>query len=128
MGVKIDSTFTPNPDWMEKLYRAARVALDKTAVATHSDLVLSGTMPKDTGALQDLSTSIDRERLAEGLVLISSFTPYARRLYYHPEYNFRRDKNPLAGGRWFDPYLTGYAKSAFIPTTFQSFLAQEMAK
>ena len=29
-------------------------------------------------------------------------TPYARRLYYHPEYNFAKDKNPEAGGYWFE--------------------------
>jgi hypothetical protein len=29
-------------------------------------------------------------------------TPYARRLYYNPEYNFSKDKNPNAGGLWFE--------------------------
>lgn len=29
-------------------------------------------------------------------------TPYARRLYYHPEYNFSTEKNPQAGGYWFE--------------------------
>lgn len=29
-------------------------------------------------------------------------TPYARRLYYNPQYNFSTDKNPLAGGLWFE--------------------------
>lgn len=30
------------------------------------------------------------------------FTPYARRLYYHPEYNFSTEHNPQAGGMWFE--------------------------
>lgn len=29
-------------------------------------------------------------------------TPYARRLYYHPEYNFSQEKNPQAGAYWFE--------------------------
>ena len=29
-------------------------------------------------------------------------TPYARRLYYHEEYNFSTDKNKEAGAYWFE--------------------------
>ncbi len=29
-------------------------------------------------------------------------TPYARRLYYHPEYNFSQEHNARAGGYWFE--------------------------
>lgn len=28
-------------------------------------------------------------------------TPYARRLYYHPEYEFNKEHNAEAGGYWF---------------------------
>lgn len=28
--------------------------------------------------------------------------PYARHLYYHPEFNFGHDKNAEAGGYWFE--------------------------
>ena len=34
--------------------------------------------------------------------MVTYETPYARRLYYHPEYNFRKDVNPLAGAYWFE--------------------------
>ena len=34
-----------------------------------------------------------------------SDTPYARRLYFHPEYNFKRGNNANAGGKWFDSFL-----------------------
>ncbi|MGH1117209.1 minor capsid protein, partial [Bacillus paranthracis] len=36
-------------------------------------------------------------------------TPYARRLYYNPHYNFSKDENPYASGLWFE-----LAKSRFI--------------
>lgn len=29
-------------------------------------------------------------------------TPYARRLYYNPQFNFSKDKNPNARGLWFE--------------------------
>jgi hypothetical protein len=29
-------------------------------------------------------------------------TPYARRLYYNPQYNFSKDVNPNAQGMWFE--------------------------
>lgn len=29
-------------------------------------------------------------------------TEYAKRLYYNPQYNFSKDKNPNAGGLWFE--------------------------
>ena len=43
-------------------------------------------------------------------VSVVSDTPYARRLYFHPEYKFRKDKNANAGAEWFEPYLTGNKK------------------
>lgn len=35
-------------------------------------------------------------------------TPYARRLYYHPEYNFSTEKNAQAGGYWFERMKAQY--------------------
>ena len=37
-------------------------------------------------------------------------TPYARRLYYHPEYDFSTEKNPQAGGYWFERMKQQYKK------------------
>ncbi|MED2978196.1 minor capsid protein [Bacillus swezeyi] len=28
--------------------------------------------------------------------------PYGRKMYYNPQFNFSKDKNPLAGGLWFE--------------------------
>ena len=35
-------------------------------------------------------------------------TPYARRLYYHPEYNFSQEKNSKAGAYWFENMKAQY--------------------
>lgn len=83
-------------------------ALIKTADAMITDLVDSQTMPMDTGVLQNDSTGVSKKRPLK--ITISSNTPYARRLYFHPEFNFRKDKNPKAGAEWFKPYIEGNKK------------------
>lgn len=49
-------------------------------------------------------------------------TPYARRLYFHPEYHFYTGENPSAGGEWLNPYLPGGEKQNYIPRVFARFL------
>lgn len=96
-------------------------ALLKTADALKTDLIQSQTMPFDTGALQNRSTFVDDSQSNMGSVSVVSDTPYARRLYFHPEYNFRKDKNPNAGGMWFEPYISGDKKD-FVKETFERFM------
>lgn len=50
-------------------------------------------------------------------------TPYARRLYWHPEYDFRQDKNQYAGGLWMQTYIDG-DKRHFVKETYGKFLKQ----
>ena len=85
-------------------------ALVETADALKSDLQKSQTMPFDTGVLQNRSTFVDDSMKKSGRVTIVSDTPYARRLYFHPEYNFQKNKNKSAGGLWFSPYISGNKK------------------
>ena len=91
--------------------------LTKTADALKTDLQQSETMPFKTGQLQNRSTFVDDKEAETGKVYIVSDTPYARRLYFHPEYNFSRAENREAGGAWFEPYISGrkkdYAKRVF---------------
>lgn len=56
---------------------------------------------------------------ANGKVSIVSSTPYARRLYYHPEYHFQKYENPFAGGKWFTPWLPGGANADFAQNAFK---------
>lgn len=91
-------------------------ALIDTAEAIKTDLVNSQTMPLDSGTLQNDSTFVDTKGALKGVVTIASDTPYARKVYFHPEFDFRKDKNKNAGGRWFDPYLTGNKKN--LPIKF----------
>jgi hypothetical protein len=55
-------------------------------------------VPKDTGGLE--SSSIRTSNIGQGVLKWD--TPYARRLYYNPQYNFSKDTNPNAQGLWFE--------------------------
>ena len=103
---------------LEALDAAAQRALEKTAELIHIEVEQAQVMPFDSGHLQNDSTFVDLSGSAEGHVDLVSSTPYARRLYYHPEYNFSKEENPNAGGEWFAPWADGgehenLAKEAF---------------
>lgn len=54
--------------------------------------------PEDQKYLQ--MSALAASKIGDGSVIWN--TPYARRLYYNPQYNFSKDKNPNAGGLWFE--------------------------
>lgn len=70
------------------------------------------------GNLQNNSTFIDYTDIQSGKVTLSSSTPYARRLYYHPEYHFDKGENPNAGGKWYTNWLPGGRKQDFCQKAF----------
>lgn len=118
--------FKPDPAWLARFDKQAKEALERTGAMLYSDLVLSQTVPFDTGTLQNVFTYPDYEAAKEGKIRIVSKGPYARRLYFNPQFNFRTDKNPHAGGRWFDPYLAGHYKGQFVPKAFAKALELTM--
>lgn len=61
-------------------------------------------VPKDTSML--IQSGIINTKIGSGQVQWK--TPYARRLYYHPEYNF--DQSPERGAYWFDRMKTQHKK------------------
>lgn len=116
--MQVKSTVKMNFPRIKQLTQAAVTALEMTAEALHAEVVRAQVMPFDMGNLQNESTFVDYSESNQGKVSLVSSTPYARRLYYHPEYNFQADENPFAGGEWYKPWLPGgvsqdYAKNAF---------------
>lgn len=103
---------------------AAIRALEKTGEALRTEVVQAQVMPRDTGELQDKATFVEYGKSKEGVVSLISQTPYARRLYYHPEYNFRRTENPNAQGKWLEPWISGDKKN-WCRNAFVAFLKQE---
>ena len=117
MAVKVSSTIKLNEAKLKELTRQQYVSLAQTADALITDIRDEQLMPFDTGNLQNDSTFLDDSQKEQGRVSIVSATPYARRLYYHPEYDFRHTNNAKAGGKWFEPYISGN-RTDFLKDTF----------
>jgi len=104
------------------LEKANKQAFEMTVEAVLSDIKTSAVVPKDTSALED-SGIVDTSQIENMIAFIVFDTPYARRHYWHPEYNFRTDKNINAQGKWMQAYIDGDKKN-FINETYMKFLKQ----
>jgi hypothetical protein len=102
---------------------AARQAAVEAMEKLRKDLNNSETMPFDTGDMQNNQTfvSVEGEDTVNGedvySVSLVTGSPQARRLYYHPEYQFQQGHNDNAGGLWLEPYINGDKKD-FAQTEF----------
>ena len=101
-----------------QLTSAAVTSLEQTADRLKEDVKNAQVIPRDTGNLQGESFFVDTSQCGDGIAMLVHSTPYARRLYYHPEYNFKTDKNPNAKGEWFDDWLPGGKNEDFCADTF----------
>lgn len=119
--MQVKSTVKMNMPRIRQLTGAAIKALELTAEALHTEVVQAQVMPRDTGNLQNESTFVDYSQSARGKASLVSSTPYARRLYYHPEYNFQTDENPSAQGEWYKDWLPGGKKENFAPEAYKVF-------
>lgn len=109
------------PDKIRKLQEISQKAFELTVNAVMEDIKMSQTVPFNVGTLEESGFSVI---VAEELVARIIFdTPYARRLYWHPEYNFRKNKNMNAGGLWMQTYLDGEKKD-FVKEAYGTFLKQ----
>lgn len=110
----INTRIKLNTALLKELDKQKEVALSQTAEALKTEVQQAQVMPRDVGTLQNNATFVDDSDVQNGRVSLVSSTPYARRLYFHPEYNFDRTHNKSAGGRWFDNWLDGkFATDAF---------------
>lgn len=109
---------------IRKIQEAAKAAAAEALEVTYTNLTESKTMPFDTGDMQNNQTFV--EQTEQGAVLITG-SPQARRLYYHPEYNFQRGKNKNAGAGWLEPYISGDKKD-FVKTEFAKALKRRIGQ
>jgi len=105
-----------------RLINAQTQALGMTAEALKTDVMTSAVTPKQNGDLER-SASIDMTRIKQGKVKLVYTVPYASRVYFHPEYNFRTDKNANAQGQWLEGYISG-DKMEFAQKAFRKFFKQ----
>ncbi|MFT8347687.1 minor capsid protein [Clostridium saccharoperbutylacetonicum] len=118
MSVKVSVKIYPAK--IEQLQKASKQAFEMTVEAVLSDMKTSALIPKEHGTLEDSGFV---EITSDFVASIIFDTPYARRLYWHPEYNFRQDKNANAGGKWMQPYIDGDKKD-FVKQTYMKFFKQ----
>lgn len=114
---------------VNRLVSLAKTALVQTAEDLHTDVQNAQVVPRDMGTLQGEAMFVDKSLVDYGKISIVNNTRYARRLYFHPEYNFHREEwfdetgkshggNIAAGGEWFKPWIDGEYKD-FCPKTFK---------
>ena len=114
--MKVKVTF--NKAVLQRISDAAKAAAVDTMEQLCTDLTMNAkTMPFDLGDMQNDQTfvAVDGEDIINGvetyLVSLVTGSPQARRLYYHPEYNFQRGENSDAGAYWLEPYISGNKKN-----------------
>lgn len=120
----VTSKIKLNVPKINQLSRATATALEKTVSALHTEVVNAQVMPFDTGNMQNDSTYEDYSNSKKGKVSLNTSTPYARRMYFHPEYNFQKTENPNAQGNWYEPWINGKNKN-FCKNAFSQFYKKE---
>ncbi|SHK38008.1 hypothetical protein SAMN02745248_02406 [Hathewaya proteolytica DSM 3090] len=116
----VNSKITINKIRIKQLTHAQTQALEMTGEALHTDVLQAQVIPFKSGNLQNESTFVDYTESNKCKVTLVSSTPYARRLYYHPEYNFSTEENPNAKGKWYQDWIDGNKKD-FCKKAFKAF-------
>lgn len=127
---------------LDGLRREIMDAALETMAAVKGEVVTAQVVPFNDGTLEGSMGAIDQS-VQEGEIVTSlcvGDTPYARRLYHHPEYNFQKVNNPNtpgngtkkgnanAQGKWMEPWLPSGEHESFIPETFEDRLRARLDK
>lgn len=118
-NVQVTSRVELNMSVLNMLDNAMYDAMAMAADATLTELRDRQVMPYYMGNMQNDNTFVDDSQ--KDKVSIVADTNYARRLYFHPEYNFRRGNNSRAGGKWFESFLN----DDFITSAYAKLLKQK---
>lgn len=103
----VNSRVVLNQHIINQIKKEAVQALEMTGDEVLDEVVDAQVIPFNIGTLQNESTFVDKSKSNQGHVRITSSTPYARRLYFHPEYNFQTENNPNARGKWLEDWTEG---------------------
>lgn len=114
---KLKVTVKMNDKMLLLLTKSQRQAANLTMEAVKRDIEKAEIVPRNIGTLEE-SVAVKMGLLDKGKLKLEYNTPYARRLYYHPEYNFSHEENANAQGEWLEPYINGEKKD-YIMDTFK---------
>jgi hypothetical protein len=97
---------------------ALATALAKSGYVLQDDIRQEQVIPRMDGTLSGEGFTVDVSTAKLGYIRFTFDTPYARRMYFHPEYHFHRepwvdsegkkhDGNPNAQGLWMELWMEG---------------------
>ncbi len=114
---------------IEAIQRAMQDAALEAMGLLRTEVTTAQVMPFDTGTMQNARTSVVQEVLPDAIhTALVTDTPYARRLYFHPEYNFQTANNANARGRWLRDWMPGGAQEGWLQTAYESALKRRLPK
>lgn len=123
--IKVNSRVKIDQIAIKKLTKAATTALEQTAGVLHTEIGQSQVIPMDKGTLSGEGFAIDCSESSQGKVSLIHNTPYARRLYFHPEYDFNDEFHANAQGEWFKDWMLGGEKEDFTGKAFAQIYKRE---
>lgn len=133
----VSSKIKLNMTKINQLSKASITALEETTDALKTEVIQAQVMPfghnicnKDGkeihhgGNMQNDNTFVDYSKSKQGKTSLITSTPYSRRMYFHPEYNFYKGENANAQGNWLEPWINGKNKK-FCEKAFTQFYKKE---
>lgn len=124
--IKLDATAFSKTE--EQVRKAALAAME----ALRGAILEAQIMPRDQGELEKSmgkpAQEIRDDEIVTTLAAGGGNAPYARRLYFHPEYNFQKVNNPNAQGKWLKPWLPSGESEGFLRDAFEQALEEALPK
>lgn len=117
--IKVNSAIKLNMPRLRQLTQAQITALEQTAEALHEEIANAQVVPMDTGNLTGESFFCDYSEINQGKATLVHSTPYARRLYFHPEYHFNKEFHADAKGKWFEDWEPGGKEEAWARDAYK---------
>ena len=112
-----DNNFRWDMAGLKKVDDRMEFALARSAYVLQDEIREAQVIPRMDGTLSGEGFYVDPKTAKQGYVTLGFNTPYARRLYFHPEYNFHtapwsdargnHDGNPNAQGEWMRHWMKG---------------------
>lgn len=122
MSKFVNSKIKFNIPILNKLDKMTTIALEETTEALHSeiendqvvpygkDIIKQGTVIHQGGNM-NRNIYASHENSNQGKNELIAPDVYARRMYYHPEYNFNKEEHKNAKGKWYEDYISGSKKN-----------------
>ena len=127
-----DPTFRFDDVGVNLVDKKMKDALAKSVYVLQDEIREAQVIPRMLGTLQgEAFTIIDKSH--RKFMDMAFSTPYARRLYFHPEYNFHREPwtdakgntyegNPNAKGKWLEDWCKGGVKEHRLSEIYEGVL------